>query len=254
MKREEAKNIAIKCLLENNSNRDFYANSFEKFLNQGYNPENIPIPPLYIDNIRENNNLVFIEENVYNELLKIRKITERTNNEIPYFIIGFEQKNGSVVFKNIIADIEQNSIQETDYDRITTYFAEYLRQLNNTDIEKNGKLIICKGHTHGIGSVSDNFSFGDLISYVSFKFQIRDFIKTYNHKGVNPNDIDTVGMLMNPCSDFNIVYYDDNPYQMGFYKFTNIFLKTKDNKAILLPSLSENGNYIKKDIENRKLQ
>ncbi len=252
MEREEAKNIAIKCLIENNSNRDFYASSFEIFLNQGCNPENIPITPLYLDNVCENNNLVFIEENVYNKLLKIRKITERTNNEIPYFIIGFEQKNGSVVFKNIIADMEQNFTQETDYDRITTYFAEYLRQLNNTDIEKNGKLIICKGHTHGIGSVSDNFSFGDLISYVSFKFQIRDFIKTYNHKGVNPNDIDTVGMLMNSCGDFNMVYYDDNPYRMGFYKFTNIFLKNKDNKTILLPSISYNGNYIKKDIENRK--
>lgn len=247
MERQEARNIAIKSLLENSSNRDFFTNIFETYLNQGYNQENIPVPSLYFDNINENNNQVFIEENVYNELLKIREITQRTNNEIPYFLIGYEQSNGAVVFKSIIADVGNSSNREADFDNISDYLGACIESIEKSEIRKFGKPIICNGHTHGISNVSDNFSFGDMISYITFKNNVREYMRNTNNNGVNPKIVDTVGMLMNPCGDFNLVYYDDNPQQVGFYKFTNIFLRTHDNQIVLLPSISENGDYIRQD-------
>lgn len=247
MERQEARNIAIKSLLENSSNRDFFTNIFETYLNQGYNQENIPVPSLYFDNVNENNNQVFIEENVYNELLKIREITQRTNNEIPYFLIGYEKSNGAVVFKSIIVDVGNSSNREADFDNISDYLGAYIESIEKNEISKLGKPIICNGHTHGISNVSDNFSFGDMISYITFKNNVREYMRNTNNNGVNPKIVDTVGMLMNPCGDFNLVYYDDNPQQVGFYKFTNIFLRTHDNQIVLLPSISENGNYIRQD-------
>ena len=247
MERQEARNIAIKSLLENSSNRDFFTNIFETYLNQGYNQENIPVPSLYFDNVNENNNQVFIEENVYNELLKIREITQRTNNEIPYFLIGYEQSNGAVVFKSIIADVGNSSNREADFDNISDYLGAYIESIEESEIRKFGKPIICNGHTHGISNVSDNFSFGDMISYITFKNNVREYMRNTNNNRVNPKIVDTVGMLMNPCGDFNLVYYDDNPQQVGFYKFTNIFLRTHDNQIVLLRSISENGNYIRQD-------
>lgn len=247
MERQEARNIAIKSLLENSSNRDFFTNIFETYLNQGYNQENIPVPSLYFDNVNENNNQVFIEENVYNELLKIREITQRTNNEIPYFLIGYEQSNGAIVFKSIIADVGNSSNREADFDNISDYLGACIESIEKSEIRKFGKPIICNGHTHGISNVSDNFSFGDIISYITFKNNVREYMRNTNNNGVNPKIVDTVGMLMNPCGDFNLVYYDDNPQQVGFYKFTNIFLRTHDNQIVLLPSISENGNYIRQD-------
>ena len=247
MEREEARDIAIQSLLENSSNKDFFAEIFEKYLNQGYDSENIPIPSLYFNNINENNNQVFIEEIVYNKLLKIREVTQRTNNEIPYFLFGYEQRNGAIVFYEIVADFGNSSSREANFDNISDYLSAYLKSIDRSEIRKYGKPIICKGHTHGLGNVSDNFSFGDMISYITFKHDIRDYVKDANQNGINSQIIDTMGMLMNPCGDFNFIYYDDNPKQIGFYKFTNIFLKTHDNQIILLPSLSEKGNYIRQE-------
>lgn len=251
MKRQEATNIAIQSLLENSSNRDFFTSIFETYLNQGYNQENIPVPSLYFDNVNENNNQVFIEENVYNVLLKIRETTQRTNNEIPYFLIGYEQNNGAIVFKAILADVGNSSSREADFDNISDYLGAYLESIEESDIKKLGKPIICNGHTHGISNVSNNFSFGDMISYITFKNNVREYIRDRNQNGINYKIVDTVGMLMNPCGDFNIVYYDDNPQQIGFYKFTNVFLRKNDNQIVLLPSISETGNYIKQDSKDK---
>lgn len=86
-----------------------------------------------------------------------------------------------------------------------------------------------------------------MISYITFKNNVREYIRDRNQNGINYKIVDTIGMLMNPCGDFNIVYYDDNPQQIGFYKFTNVFLRKNDNQIVLLPSISETGNYIKQD-------
>jgi len=255
MERKEAKNIAIQILLEKNPNADFYAEIFDSYMSKGFSGnglENIPIPPILFDNVNDNNNQIFIDEKVYNELILIQNITRRTNNEIPYFILGFEQEDGRIIFKEIISDKQQGYQSTADYDRISQYVANFLAELNKNDIQQLGKPIICKGHTHGaITNVSDNFSFGDLIGYITFKNQIREVVRHYNKNGVNPNIIDTVGMLINPVGDFNVIYYDDNPQQMGFYKFSNIFLSRNNGQIELLPSLSSQGNYINKNFQGK---
>ena len=241
MERNEARDIAIKCLLEYSPAKDFFADTFEQYLDT-MSDENIPISPVQLENVSEHNNKIIIEENIYNELKNNMGITMRTNREIPYFLIGFEQGNGSIIFKYIKSDISNFSTMEADHNGITFFLENFLKELNYLDIKELGMPIICKGHTHGKSPVSDNFSFGDMISCVSFKSQIRKYLKLVN-KNVNPNIIDTVDMLMNPNGDFNLIYYDEN--QTGFYKFTNIFLKKSNNNIELLPSISPSGNYIK---------
>ena len=235
--------IAIDCLLEKSSARDFYSETFDKYLGT-MDDENIPISPVEFDEVCGKNNQVYIEENVYNELMRNMAITKETRKEIPYFMIGFELPDGKIVFKYIKSDINNSSSLEADPNNITFFLSNFLKDISYDDIKQLGKPIICKGHTHGKGDVSDNFSFSDMISAVSFKSQIRNHIMDVN-SNINPQIVDTVAMLMNPCGDFNMVYYDDNPNQRGFYKFTNIFLKKDNGNIELLPSISENGNYIK---------
>jgi len=248
MERKDAKDIAIQILLENDPNANFYATIFDSYMNKGFigeSLEEIPIPPLLFRNVNNSNNQIFIDEKVYNELKLIQNITKITNNEIPYFILGFEQADGKIIFKEIISDKQQNYQQSADYDRISQYVANFLAELNKNDIHQLGKPIICKGHTHGaITNVADNYSFGDLIGYITFKEQIREVVRNYNKNDINPNAIDTVGMLINPVGDFNVIYYDDNPQRIGFYKFTNIFLRKNNGQVESLPTLSSNGNYI----------
>lgn len=233
-------------LTENEKHSDFYKKIFEKYLNAGYNIGNIPIPPLYFDNVASRNNNIFINENVYKQLEEIQDRTSQTNYEIPFCLLGYEQADGKIIFFNILKDTNNNSRLEANFDNIVPTLEAYLE---NLDLEK-GRPIICKGHSHGQGNVSDNFSFGDLISAATFKNNIKDYIRSINSQ-VSYKDIDTVNLLLNPCGDFNFIYYEDRPMQTGFYKFTNIFLRTNDNKIYLLPTMSENGNYIRKDTRTR---
>ena len=57
--------------------------------------------------------------------------------------------------------------------------------------------------THGLTAVSDNFSFGDLISYVQFNSA---------HPLFKNRQIETMAMLMPPCGDYNFIMYENNYY------------------------------------------
>lgn len=244
MERQEAKNIAIDCLLEKSTARDFYSDTFDRYMNT-MDDESIPISPVKLDEVE--NNKVLINEQTYDILMKIMDITRETNREIPYFLIGYEQLDGSITFETILTDLENDSVMEADFDNISDYLGAYIESLDDEFIRRKGMPIICSGHTHGRGVVSDNFSFGDMISYVSFKSQIRDYASEINPR-IEPMTLDTVGMLINLNGDLNMVYYDDNPNKRGFYKFTNIYLKKNNGNVELLPSISDNGNYIKSGI------
>ncbi len=255
MERKVADDITIECLFEKNPNGNFYSQVFEEYLEKGFIGDamyNIPVSPLKFPNVNNNNDNVYISEEIYNELATIQDITQRTNSEIPYFMIGWEKIDGSIVFETIFSDKSQINQIECDHNTITQYIANFLQELRPEDIQTIGKPIICKGHSHGKSNVSDNFSYGDLGGYVTLKDDIRNFVRDYNKNGVNPNNIDTTGMLLNPCGDFNMVYYDDREEIRGFYKFNNIQIRTKEGKIIPLPTMSEDGNYLKQS-NNKQL-
>ena len=232
------------CLLNKSQNGVFYEQTFRNYSHLAL--DNVPISPLELNSVSKRNDNVLISETVYRQLADIQDITSRTNYEIPFFLIGFEKQDGGIEFVNIISDKEQRNSGECDYDRIADILGEFLLTLTMDDIQGTS-LIICKGHSHGKSFVSDNFSFGDMKNYITFKHQIRDFVREYNKNGLDPNFIDTTGMLLNPCGDFNMVYFDDRTVDMGFYKFNNLRIKANNGDEIPLPTMSEDGNYIKND-------
>ena len=232
MNRTEARNKVIDLLLsDKNPNADFYATAFENY-NYG-NSELTPISPLYMGNVSERNNVVLTEE-AYRELLKIRNITNETNKEVAYLIFGEEKPNGTVWLDTVICDYKTSGITSADFSNITSSLNEYVNGIINGDYDNGNKQIICHGHTHGKTLVSDNFSFGDLISNVEFN-------------GLHPmfknREIETMAMLMPPCGDFNFIMYENNPSYEGFYKFPTVYLRYNDSSAKLLPSYQK-GNYI----------
>lgn len=254
MERKIADDITIEILFERNPNRDFYSQIFEYYLEKGYVGNlmyHIPVSPLGFSDVNKCNDNIYISEDVYKELITIQDITKRTNSEIPYFMIGWEKTNGSISFEKIFSDKNQINRTECDYDNITQYIENFLLELNPQEIQAMGKPIICKGHSHGRSNVSDNFSYGDIGGYITLKEDIRTLVRDYNKNGINPNVIDTTGMLLSSCGDFNMVYYDDRPNERGFYKFNNIQVKTKNGSIISLPTMTENGNYIMQDIRRK---
>lgn len=233
MTRADANNKTVELLLgEQNPNNNFYASMFENY-NYG-NPEMTPISPLYMGHVNQNNNIVITEE-AYRNLLKIRNITQATNQEVSYLILGEEKPNGTIWLDTVISTYQPSSRTSASFDGINNALNGYVEEIEHSNYEN--KQVICHGHTHGTSPVSDNFSFGDLISYVEFNNM---------HPMFKNRQIETMAMLMPPCGDFNFIMYENNPVYEGFYTFPTVYMRYNNSSAELLPAY-QNGNYIRKD-------
>lgn len=237
MNRVEATNKVNDLLLsDSNLDSNFYASMFKKY-NYG-DIELTPISPVAMGNVNSRHNVVITEE-AYRELLRIRQTTAQTNCEVAYLIFGEEKPNGTVWLDTVISSYQGSSTLYADFSGISKVLDKYIEGIQNGDFNNGNKQIVCHGHTHGRGPVSDNFSFGDLISYVQFNSA---------HPLFKNRQVETMGMLMPPCGDFNFVMYENNPNYEGFYKFPNVYLRHKDGTIDLLPAY-QRGNYIKKSNE-----
>lgn len=235
MNRTDAKNKVIDLLLgDDNPNCNFYASIFEKYNYPDL--EMIPISPLGMGLVNERNNIV-ITIDAYKELLKIRNITNQTNMEVSYLIFGEEKTNGTIWLDTVVSTYIPSSRTSASFELINGVLNEYVRQIENGEFDNSNKQVICHGHTHSSSSVSDNFSFGDLISYVQF---------TNLHPLFKDRKVETMAMLMPPCGDFNFIMYENNPNYEGFYVFSNVYLRYEDGKADMLP-VYQKGNYITKN-------
>lgn len=237
MTRKEATNKVVDLLLgDSNPNADFYASMFERY-NYG-DPEMTPVSPVAMGNVNERNNVVITEE-AYKELLKIRQITAETNQEVAYLLFGEEKPNGTVWLDTVISSYRPSNATSANFSDINGALNEYVQGIQNGNFNNGNKQIVCHGHTHGITPVSDNFSFGDLISYV----QLNDAHPLFKNR-----QIETMAMLMPPCGDFNFMMYENNPDYEGFYTFPSVYMRYEDGTAALLPAY-QNGNYIENDNE-----
>lgn len=232
MERNEARAKTVDLLLgDQNPNADFYASLFE---NYNYDdPEMTPISPIKMGNVNINNNVVITEE-AYKELIEIRNITAQTNQEIAFLIFGEEKPNGTVWLDSVVSTKKPSSRTNASFAGISGVLNEFVRGVEAGEYNNGNKPIICHGHTHGRSPVSDNFSFGDLISYVQFNNA---------HPLFKNRQIETMAMLLPPSGDFNCIMYENNPQYEGFYTFPNVYLRHQDSSAEILPAY-QNGNYL----------
>ena len=232
MNRSEATSKTRDILLgSRNLNANFYASLFEKY-NYG-DSEMTPISPIKMGNVSVNNNVVITEE-AYKELMKIRGITQQTNQEVAFLIFGEEKPNGTVWLDTVISTYQPSARTSAVFDGINGVLNEYVRDIENEKYKNENKQIICHGHTHGISPVSDNFSFGDLISYVEFN---------NSHPLFKNRQVETMALLMPPCGDFNFLLYENNSQYEGFYTFPTVYLRHNSGIIEELPAY-QNGNYL----------
>ena len=239
MNREEARSKAVGLLLGDNiPNNDFYADTFMSH-NYG-DPEMTPISPLYMNNVNLEHDIVLTEE-VYNDLHKIKDITEQTNNEVPYLLLGEEQINGSVLFDTVLSTYEPSNRTSANFSKLNQSLNDYIKAIEAGHYNNGKKQVVCHGHTHGKSSVSDNFSFGDLISYIQM---------TNSHPIFKSREVETIGMLLPPSGDYNFIMYENNPHYEGFYTFPKVYVKENNGVLHSLPAY-QNGNYLGKDSFSR---
>ena len=232
MERREAKEITLDLLLgDQNINADFYASLFNKY--RCGDSENTPISPAGMQTVNERNNILLTEE-TFKDLDKIRDITRRTNQEIAYFIFGEEKPDGTVLLDTVISTYRPSGRTSASFDDLVDSLGKYVRGVETGKYSNGSKPIVCHGHTHGLTAVSDNFSFGDLISYVQFNSA---------HPLFKNRQIETMAMLMPPCGDYNFIMYENNPVYEGFYIFPTVNLQYENGLVERLPAYQK-GDYL----------
>ena len=230
--RHEARIKTINLLLvDENPNADFYANLFDKYRYE--DSEMTPISPAKMGNVNINNDIVITEE-VYMNLIRIRNVTHQTGKEVAYFIFGEEKPNGTVWLDTVVSTYRPSATTSADFSDIDPYLEKYVRKIESGKLDGENKQIVCHGHTHRTTDVCDNFSFGDLISYVEL---------TNLHPLFKNRQVETIGMLMSPCGDFNFIMYENNPRYEGFYTFPAVYLRHSDGTEEKLPAY-QNGDYL----------
>ena len=237
-KRDIARKKTVDLLLgDQNPNADFYS---KLFIDYNYrDSEFTPMSPARMPNVNSNNRIVITEE-AYNSLERIRSITEQTNKEVAYIILGEEKPDGSVLLDTVLTSYQPESSTSADFSSINKAVIEYFNTLERGGFSNSNKQVICHGHTHGKSPVSDNFSFGDLISYVEFNNM---------HPLLRNRQVESIGMLMPPCGDYNFIFYENNPQYEGFYTFPKVSLLHSNGIEENLPAYQK-GNYL--DSRNRR--
>ncbi len=232
MNRDEARNKTVDLLLgDKNPNANYYASLFEQY-NYG-DAEMTPISPAGFGHVNINNNVV-ITEDAYRKLVEIRNITLQTGREVPFFIFGEEKPNGTVWLDTVVSTYKPSTRTIANFSAINHILDKYLNDIKSGVYNNGNKQVVCHGHTHGKTPVSDNFSFGDMISYVQFNNA---------HPMFKNRQIETMALLMPPSGDFNFIMYENNPQYEGFYTFPNVYLRYDNSNAVMLPAY-QNGNYL----------
>ena len=184
------------------------------------------------------NSKIILSEEVYGALLGIQDVTNIEKKEIPFFLYGKEVENNVIEFDSYITSSSREKRQSTETNYDENMRNDLVNKLNNN--RYNG-FVVCHGHSHPRGSFSENFSLGDFTSYIQMN-QDNQVFKT--------KQAELTACLVTSKGDINFVFYDNT--SDNFYRFTDVFVKDKDNKLTPVNCYGLNQRE-RADITNRSL-
>ena len=184
------------------------------------------------------NSKIILSEEVYGSLLGIQDVTNIEKKEVPFFLYGKEIENNVIEFDGFITSSSRENRQSTEANYNEKMEKDLINKLNNN--RYNG-FVVCHGHSHPRGNFSENFSLGDFTSYIQMN-QDNQVFKT--------KQAELTACLVTSKGDINFVFYDNT--SDNFYRFTDIFVKDKDNKLTPVNCYGLNQRE-RADITNRSL-
>ena len=184
------------------------------------------------------NSKIILSEEVYGSLLGVQDVTNIEKKEVPFFLYGKEVENNVIEFDSFITSSSRDNRQRAEANYDENMRNDLVNKLNNN--RYNG-FVVCHGHSHPRGSFSENFSLGDFTSYIQMN-QDNQVFKT--------KQAELTACLVTSTGDINFVFYDNT--SDNFYRFTDIFVKDKDNKLTPVNCYGLNQRE-RADITNRSL-
>ena len=210
MTREQYSQKVKDIMINKNPYGAYHQQNFNTYSAYG---EMTPINSDIINNMP--NSKIILSEEVYGSLLGIQDVTNIEKTEIPFLLYGKEVENNVIEFDNFITSSTKENRQSTEANYDEKMEKDLMNKLNNN--QYNG-FVVCHGHSHPRGSFSENFSLGNFTSYIQMN-QENQVFKT--------KQAELIACLVTSTGDINFVFYDNT--SDNFYRFTDVFVKDKDN-------------------------
>ena len=233
MTREQYLQKAKDIMIHKNPYGAYHQQNFNTYSAYG---EMTPINSDIINNMP--NSKIILSEEVYGSLLGIQDVTNIEKKEVPFFLYGKEIENNVIEFDGFITSSSRENRQSTEANYNEKMEKDLINKLNNN--RYNG-FVVCHGHSHPRGNFSENFSLGDFTSYIQMN-QDNQVFKT--------KQAELTACLVTSKGDINFVFYDNT--SDNFYRFTDVFVKDKDNKLTPVNCYGLNQRE-RADITNRSL-
>ena len=233
MTREQYLQKAKDIMIHKNPYGAYHQQNFNTYSAYG---EMTPINSDIINNMP--NSKIILSEEVYGSLLGIQDVTNIEKKEVPFFLYGKEIENNVIEFDGFITSSSRENRQSTEAKYNEKMEKDLINKLNNN--RYNG-FVVCHGHSHPRGNFSENFSLGDFTSYIQMN-QDNQVFKT--------KQAELTACLVTSTGDINFVFYDNT--SDNFYRFTDVFVKDKDNNLTPVSCYGLNQRE-RADITNRSL-
>ena len=233
MTREQYLQKVKDIMIHKNPYGAYHQQNFNRYSAYG---EMTPINSDIINNMP--NSKIILSEEVYGSLLRVQDVTNIEKKEVPFFLYGKEVENNVIEFDSFITSSSRENRQSTETNYDENMRNDLVNKLNNN--RYNG-FVVCHGHSHPRGSFSENFSLGDFTSYIQMN-QDNQVFKT--------KQAELTACLVTSTGDINFVFYDNT--SDNFYRFTDVFVKDKDNKLTPVNCYGLNQRE-RADITNRSL-
>ncbi len=209
MTREECLRKAKDIMIHKNPYGKYHEQNFNTYSAYG---EMTPINSDIIVNMP--NAVIILSEEVYERLLAVQYVTNETNQEFPFFLYGQETAGNQIEFNEFFSSSNNRQNASASFNQ---------SMMNNLQNRINGNLnnglVVCHGHSHPpIGNFNQNFSLGDFTSYIQMN---------QNNSVFKNKQVELTSCLVTSTGDINFVFYDN--LNDNFYRFTNVFVKDKDN-------------------------
>ncbi len=213
MSREKYKNRVKDILCHKSQYAHYNQENFKRYNYGEMTPVNNDLLP------EMPNGKIILTEEVYSCLQAVLDVTNLENQEIPFFLYGREIENNVVVFDEFFSQSEQRKGYEADFSKA---MIDNLKEKIKSD-----NFILCHGHSHpAIGAFYDNFSFGDLTSYMQMRSENAFFTE---------KNIDLIGGIVTADGNFNFLFNDNN----NFYRFLDVMVQDKNGNLMEIKSYNQ---------------
>ena len=224
MNKEERKDFILKCLLENDQNKDLHYKKIKGHLNSK-NPEAIysaPVNPKYLE---VDHTPIIIADNVFDALTTIDEFNLNKKKEVPFVIYGKRTKGGAIYLDDLYCNFDKLKEASANIEKLEDFL---FARLNVFLQDKMKEQVIVLGHTHPFtGRISFNYSIADL-GFHLFYYNYNVFCET-KHGNLLLSLVKTISQ------DYNFIIYD--PEKKVFKTFDKVYTQTKKKEFLPLSAL-----------------